>query len=202
MHTNTALDGTSTLAVGQPLRVTVTDGDMDFTRDAPDTVSATLQSMSNTGTAATIDQRIIALVETAASSGIFTGQMDTVLGSPMCDVRRLGVFSQAGQMIRAWYDEVAPAGRISATPSLTLTWPATLEILENRTYVGTVITVRLVDRDLVGTSSPVTISFESSNAKTAIPLISVVATAANSDTFTGTLAISSVRILILRCCTL
>jgi hypothetical protein len=179
--------------VGLPVRVTVTDGDMDYTRDVPDTITATVWAGSDTAPSGIFDQRVITLTETAASTGIFTGQIGTTMGSPQCDVNELGVFSQQGQVIKAWYNELAPIGTISATPFLTLTWPATLEILENNTWIGSSITVRMVDRDRINGASPPSISFTASvSTKTSIPTINLAATASGSDTFTGTLQITSV----------
>lgn len=187
----TNLAGGSTLPVGQDLRITVVDGDMDYTRDVPDTVQVIITSRSDTSPSGIVDSRTVTLTETGASTSVFTGQMGTVMGNPLCDQNVLGVYSEEGTLIKAQYAELAPIGTLTSAPPLTPSWPGVFDITQNVTFVTGTIEVTLQDRDLIGAAAP-QISFTVTDSTSNPTDILLTETSSGAETFTGTLELTTV----------
>ena len=144
-----ALDGSSSLPVGEDFIVTVQDGDMDYSRYAPDTVQVTLWAGSEAaGSSGNRDEQVWTLTETGNSTGVFTGRVPTEMGTPVCDDATIQVFQEPGAKVRALYSELAPDGGITTNPVLTAMWPGAISSSPGVVKVTDTVTITLQERDL------------------------------------------------------
>ena len=197
-------DAPRDIPVGDRLTLTVLDGDMDQDRLKADTVQVTVKAKSTISPSGRSDEQTVVLVETGPSTGEFVASVDTVsistranlpTATTSCDDTRLHAYEEADVVFTARYNELAPLGAVNlpAASGLTATWPGTITITPNITWVGAEVTVTVQDFDLVGTDS-VAVDMSSDywipgQSQTAPILLAV--TDNDKDTFTGTYLVDS-----------
>ncbi len=146
--------GIQEIIAGQPFDITLTDLNADHSAGTPDTVVANVTVATAGG--GTGDTLQLTLHETGNSTGVFTGTVQTVWGTPVSGNPILEVVG--GDLITVTYTSpVSPSGgpqTVTQQVSVKKGSTATLAATPQQAAVGDTIHVTLVDRDLEQNPGP------------------------------------------------